>query len=310
MDWIFDAFFLLDMVQNYRFISYVHDGERVTDPKKIKHNYVTSRFKMDLVSTFPFDIIAHFLLPEMPIVRNLLRTLKMFRLGRHFFALEKVFGFLEDHNISLAGLRLVEFLSGVVLIAHWAACGFYFLARWKSIHADCSDVITNSSDTTNELAECLWGGTWIYKQIYHGKLPLDGGVTWQQYIRSFNWSLPTLVVVVIGDVVPTTSPETLYAFLLMAIGVTVNAAIVGNVANIVANLETDSSEFARRVDEIRNYMHKHHLSYDLHERVDDFTRYLWTAHSGSTKEDEFILRLPYTLQTEVGCDSFLIVDNG
>lgn len=85
----------------------------------------------------------------------------------------------------------------------------------------------------------------------------------------------------------------------MALGITFNAAVVGNVANIVANLESDSSDFARKVDEIRNYMHKHHLSYDLHARVDDFTRYLWTAHNGSTNEDSFILRLPYTLQTDV-----------
>jgi len=159
----------------------------------------------------------------------------------------------------LAGLRLVEFLSGVILIAHWAACGFFLIARLKSRQNDCLGVVERDA-----LAKCLWKGTWINKQIYDGKLPNDGGVTWQHYIRSFNWALPTLVVVVIGDVIPTTNPETLYAFLLMAGGVTVNAAIIGNVANIVANLETDSSNFAQRVDDVRNYMHNHHLPWELH----------------------------------------------
>lgn len=46
-------------------------------------------------------------------------------------------------------------------------------------------------------------------------------------------------------------------------------------------------------------MHKHHLSSDLHQRVDDFTHYLWTAHGGNVNEDDFILSLPYTLQTDV-----------
>ena len=108
-----------------------------------------------------------------------------------------------------------------------------------------------------------------------------------------------MVVVVIGDVVPTTTPETLYAFLLMAVGVTVNAAIVGNVANIVANLETDSAEFNVRVEEVRSYLQKHRLSYELESRCDDFHRYLWTAHTGSADEDAFLDELPCTLQGDI-----------
>jgi hypothetical protein len=42
----------------------------------------------------------------------------------------------------------------------------------------------------------------------------------------------------------------------MVIGVTINAAIIGNVANIVANLESDQHDFATRVDEVKRYMFK------------------------------------------------------
>lgn len=55
---------------------------------------------------------------------------------------------------------------------------------------------------------------------------------------------------------PTTSPETLYAFLWMVVGVTINASIIGNVANIVANLESEQHDFATKVDEIKRYMFK------------------------------------------------------
>jgi len=217
-----------------------------------------------------------------------LRLLKLFRLRRHFGTLDTIFSFLLDHHITLAPLRLAEFLSGVILIAHIAACGFFTFARWNHSHADC----------TAGSAEC-WEGTWIMRQIYNDKLPQDGGSVWQLYIRSLNWALPTLVVVVIGDVVPTTSPETLYALLWMLVGVTINASIVGNVANIVANLETDSSDFANAIDNIRNFLSVHHLSHDFHERVNDFARYLWMAHSGNVTEDDFILRLPHMLQTQI-----------
>jgi len=292
LDWIFDALFFLDMILNYSYVAYFHDGELVTDTPKIKRNYMLTRFKMDLISTFPFDIVALLLLPKEAswsiIVQDGLRLLKLFRLRRHFGTLDTIFSFLLDHHITVAPLRLAEFLSGVILIAHIAACGFFTFARWKYSNADCTE---GSSD--------CWEGTWIMRQIYNGKLPKDGGSEWQLYIRSLNWALPTLVVVVIGDVVPTTSPETLYALLWMLVGVTINASIVGNVANIVANLETDSSDFANAIDNIRNFLSVHHLSHDFHERVNDFARYLWMTHSGTVSEDEFILRLPHMLQTQI-----------
>lgn len=85
----------------------------------------------------------------------------------------------------------------------------------------------------------------------------------------------------------------------MIIGVTINAAIIGNVANIVSNLESEENDFNTKVDDLKNYMFKHHLSYQLHARVDDATRYLWSAHKWSVNEDDFILRLPYTLQADI-----------
>lgn len=54
--------------------------------------------------------------------------------------------------------------------------------------------------------------------------------------------------------VPTTSPETLYVFLWIFVGVTINAYIIGNVANIIANLESEQNDFATKVDEIKRYM--------------------------------------------------------
>lgn len=292
VDWTFDVLFILDMLLNYRYVAYFQDGELVTDVTKIKRNYMLSRFKMDLISTFPFDTVASMLLPKEAywsvIVQDGLGLLKLLRLRRHFGTLDTIFSFLLDHHITLAPIRLAEFLSGVILIAHIAACGFFTFARWKHSHADC----------TAGSAEC-WEGTWIMRQIYNDKLPQDGGSVWQLYIRSLNWALPTLVVVVIGDVVPTTSPETLYALLWMLVGVTINASIVGNVANIVANLETDSSDFANAIDNIRNFLSVHHLSHDLHERLNDFARYLWMTHSGTVTEDDFILRLPHVLQTQI-----------
>ena len=65
-----------------------------------------------------------------------------------------------------------------------------------------------------------------------------------QYLRALNWALPTLVVIVIGDVVPATCAETLYVFLCIAAGMSVNAMIIGKVAAAIANSEAASTEMA------------------------------------------------------------------
>ena len=117
---------------------------------------------------------------------------------------------------------------------------------------------------------------------WQAPLTNGGGDLWQWYIRSFNWALPTLVVVVvIGDVVPITSAETLYVFLWIVIGVSINATIIGNVANIVANLETDSTEFVERLDAIKDFVHRNRLGPALQGRVEQFMTYLWTTRGNN-----------------------------
>jgi hypothetical protein len=197
IDWVFDIFFVLDMYLNFRFVGFIQDGEVVVDIERIKKNYMQRRFKMDIISSCPFDLLAFLFLPKVSLLigldlGDLLRVLKLLRFPRYFNVIEKVFALLNDRNIPLGPLRLVEFFGGVILIAHVAACGFFGFARWNK-----SDDYCFESDAIG----CQWYGTWIYRQIFNGKLPTDGGDVWQQYIRSFNWALPTLVVVVIGDVV-------------------------------------------------------------------------------------------------------------
>jgi hypothetical protein len=120
----------------------------------------------------------------------------------------------------------------------------------------------------------------------------------QRYLRAVNWALPTLVVVVIGDVVPVNMRETLYAFIWMIVGVSVNAAIIGNVANIVANIDTDTLKFAKKADEIKKFVKNLRLSSTLMNRIDSFVYELW-EHDSDVSGDSFLVELPKTLQIQV-----------
>ena len=92
--------------------------------------------------------------------------------------------------------------------------------------------------------------------------------------------------------------ETLYAFLWMIAGVSLNAAIIGNVANIVANIEEDSLSFAKKADDLKRYIKRHQVSRRLRRKIDLFVSEVWN-HNADVSGDSFLEDLPKSLQIEV-----------
>jgi len=310
LDWFLDFVFFFDVYLNMNEFSYVFQGELVTDKDRVRKHYFMGNFKNDFVTMFPLDMVALVFLGDpkkLVLCLAVTRIPKLVRLSRVMGTMSDLTKALEDTNISLSPIQLFKLISGVILIAHWSACGLHAFANYHHSEEECLDMEASNytiedyasgaagegwaedpTFTNDKYAYCDWGRTWIQKQIGDNKLDSGGGLKMERYLRAFNWALPTLVVVVIGDVVPVTSSETLYAFSWMVLGVTINATIIGNVANIVANLETDSSEFVKKADDIKHFMHTHHVTQGLQDRVEAFMSYLWTAHNGATNEWGFI----------------------
>jgi hypothetical protein len=300
VNWSLDCVFALDMYLSCFVIGFRREGELILDPVQMKARYKRERLRQDILSTIPYDLVYVLILQSGGAVEvAMCRLPKMLWITRLPSILNEIFRFLEDTDTNLAPLKLIEFLSGVVLIAHWAGCGFYAVARLSSESQNCDDA--PNKDVLFwpvELAQCRWKDTWIERQIENIKLSDNGGDTMQRYLRAVNWALPTLVVVVIGDVVPVNMRETLYAFIWMIVGVSVNAAIIGNVANIVANIDTDTLKFAKKADEIKKFVKNLRLSSTLMNRIDSFVYELW-EHDSDVSGDSFLVELPKTLQIQV-----------
>ena len=282
-DWFTDLVFLLDAVLAAAFIPFIADGNLITDRAKIFERYRKQRLTLDLTSCAPWDVFSMLAAPtwESRFLANS-RVPKLFRMLRLFPMLHALSPTFEAaHNaLGLTAVTMMKLLIGVVLVTHWAACIFYMLARYR-----VSDGVTVCSalnggknetdlvwigDPPNHVGECadpetdpcvaadtdcLFHNTWIEMQYKQGYLGYD---TWigpdaqtDQYIRALNWALPTLVVVVIGDVVPVNCDETLYVFLAILFGMSVNAVIIGAIASVVANLENEAADFIQRDDALK-----------------------------------------------------------
>ena len=311
--WIFDAFFdlmlILDVYLNARHFGYLFEGNLHMKSHDIFLRYRSKKFLFysDIVSAFPWDIFG--LLVTLATGISPATILPLFRIPK-VFRLTRIVQYIAESNSSLEkrslvnrnGVKLVELLGGVVLTAHWAGC-FFHLTSWVGSDWDycitLSDLEGSATDPTlTARAECIWKDSWIQLQIQNNLLPPTGGDIFSRYVRSLNWALPTLVVVIIGDVIPINLSETLYCLVWMFVGVMINAVIIGNIGNLVADLETDSSAFIRRMENIRNYMYHNNVPLSLQDRIQHYIDFLWDSKR-DPNEMKIIYDLPMSLQVAV-----------
>jgi len=75
--------------------------------------------------------------------------------------------------------------------------------------------------------------------------------------------------------------------------------MIGNIANLIANLEGDSSIFLKKADAINQFMYLNKISDGLQKRVSHFMNSLWAIHGGDINEEAFLHDLPPSLQDKV-----------
>jgi len=146
---------------------------------------------------------------------------------------------------------------------------------------------------------CKWQGTWIENQIELGLLPQQDVVNkFRHYLRALNWAIPTLVVVVIGDVVPVDIWGTFYVTVGILLGVIINATIIGSIANLVANLDGSIAKYRDKLDKLERFLYVYKIPVDLQQRTRDYLDYLWQTERGAGHAD-IVEDMPTTLRAEV-----------
>ncbi len=164
------------------------------------------------------------------------------------FRMLKVFRVLSfkanwEYRISMNPgiLRLCFFFYFLVLFMHWIACGWL---RLRTIPAS-ADVL-------------------------------------QEYIKALYWTTTTITTVGYGDIVPSqkSNIEMLYTMFVQFMGVGTYGYIIGNVANLISNIDQAKTRHRQRLDSVANFMKSKKIPKHLQERTYDYFNYLWATRKG------------------------------
>jgi len=263
-NWLFfcnqlvNAIFLMDLVFNFFLHYQLANDDWVRDHRRIVWHYLKTNFFIDLVATFPFEMLAlglgntcglakscfrrksrHKGFKGMRLIR-VVRLVKLLRLARTSRLIHR---YRADLSFSFGFMNVAFFVVASVLSAHWIACA------WGVAGQSASD--DNSWMTQFRDGDYAWA-------ISSPK---------NQYLLSLYFSIMTLTTVGYGDVGPKNLSEYALLVFAMLLGGFLWAYIIGAVCGTVANLDRVKIRHQQRYDQINNLLVREQISPDLAHRV-------------------------------------------
>jgi voltage-gated potassium channel len=94
-----------------------------------------------------------------------------------------------------------------------------------------------------------------------------------------------------GDITPHRDLEYVFSILVMLMGASTYAFIIGNIASLASNLDAARAAFFNRTEAISQYLRSRQVPPRLNDQVRDYYEYLWARHRG-VKEEVLLEDLP------------------
>jgi CRP-like cAMP-binding protein len=253
LDIALQAFFGLDILLNFN-LAYYELGALVTTRKAIAKHYISGWFLIDILATFPIELIicGDMVCQGSNLSKSikLLRFSKMFRLVR-LAKLNSIMFTIEDISSSnlLATVFLVLKLVMILfMMAHWLACFWLFVAFFVSDD---------------------------YPQTWLSSMVLADASRVELYVSAMYWALTTAISVGYGDIKPMNIAETNVCLGSMVVSSVIFAYLVGSVTALVAQQTEHETAHREQFMILVSYLKRKEVPKSLTHRVKRYFNYLW-----------------------------------
>lgn len=264
--WLITVIYLLDIP--YTFNQSVKKGLVVyADRRSIARMYLRGWFAVDVVSGLPlswiFSLIPGSFATEaethIGVVLGIIVFTKILKMAK----ISKVSAIFRDIRESLSVnpslMRLVTFAFWFVTVVHLMACGWVLIGASERERPD-----------------------------------------FDQYLRGVYWCVTTIATIGYGDYTPNhnSNLQIIYTIGVMVFGVGMYGYIIGNVASLIANLDTARAAYQEKMEEINDFFRTKRVPAGLQSRVRDYYSYLWETQK-SVSSVSITEELPHTLSMEI-----------
>jgi CRP-like cAMP-binding protein len=276
--WLLDVFFAVDMYLNaYHFVD---KGNLLLmhDRKKRLHNYLRGDFTLDLLSTFPLDLLCILGGLRNWKVAYWLRVTKLLRTKRYNGYQNYLILLLKDYGFSIEDtkLRVLKTFWALFMLTHMYANVWFYIA-WNEVGSD----------------------SWVNQlQDRRAFDPIDGKDIGYWYLRAAYWAFTTMSGTGFGDLAPRTTAETVYALFVQTTAASMYVLLIGAMTSVVNMSDAASMRFEQKMQTLRHYMDHRKIAVRVRKQVLEYYDYMWDKKLG-VKESLILADLPYMLRNDM-----------
>jgi len=268
--YLIDLIFIADIFLNCR-TTFRQHGVEVTDRPTCTRHYARRLMLVDVLGSLPLDLIAWTLFGNGQFLGGslvlALRLLRLLRIVRLFVILQRWEAFSWSNP---GALRVVKFLVSILLLMHWLACIWFFSALSSGFPVD----------------------SWAARASI-----VDSGPV-AQYIRSIYWTITTMTTVGYGDITPARSVEYILAAIIMLMGASLYAFIIGSIASLLSSIQAAKNSHWERIDSVTEFLRQRQVPAEIDAKVRNYYEYVWEHDRGMNKND-MLNDLPGPLRLEI-----------
>lgn len=281
VEYTVDCLFALDILVHFSTAFYDDEGRLVTGRRAIAKRYLSTWFLVDLVAVFPYRLLsgggesghaARLLrVPRVFKLMRLLRVAKLLKVARIDGPVARLLHYLYVHR---GVRRMMRFAFWALLLNHWTACVWYYVAYLDDFSED----------------------TWINSST--GSDALQGASGGKLYLAALYFSLSSCTTVGYGDLTAGQTSEYWVSIAAMLVGVTFYSFAIGNMSAVMVTSDQRAASAATKMDNLNRFLTHFEVPHELATRCRAFLTYT-SEKSHAFSRDEILRNLSPALRTEV-----------